>query len=225
MRNLLFLVALLPLLAFGQIEYTIQYDDGNTNYYSGRPLVGDTCLIWFEPQSNSQILSASFQFNDGMGGDADVFVAYLADDFAPDNYFDNDEPGWPGSCPSPIGEFLTYGGSIPFTFDDSGDWQEITFVDWGYPPEDFDVGTQPFVIGYELSGGAAQPYYPSILGDAQDIRPYHSLAYLTDPGGVYTGESGWWAYGIDWMIRVRMLRYGPEPDPYVAGICSYRKGL
>ncbi|TKJ40818.1 hypothetical protein CEE37_07590 [candidate division LCP-89 bacterium B3_LCP] len=206
-------------LCNAQYVVTIQYDDGNSAYYSGRPQPGDTCGVWFEPPSDCQILSGLFQFNDGMGGDALVYIWEMADDFDPENYYDNDEVGWPwgpqGSAPSPLGNILA--GPIPYTFDDGGDWQEITLADYGYPPETLDVGMDPFFIGYVLMGTGAQAYYPSILGDAGDDRPYHSLCWLTEPSGMYAGESGWWAYGIDWMLRATVDVYG-DPPPIIEGL-------
>jgi hypothetical protein len=204
------------LTANAQIEYIIQYDDGQTVYYSGRPQPGDTCGVWFEPPTECQVLSGLLQFNDGMGGDAEVFVSYLPPDFDPDDYYDNNESGWPGFTPSAVGDLIT-GTPIPITFDNSGEWQEVVFDDYGYPPEDMDVGTENFYLGYKLVGGGAEPYYPSILGDAADERPYHSLCYLTDPAGSYAGESGWWAYGIDWMIRAKVNLYG-DPPPTIADL-------
>ncbi len=203
------------LSANAQIEFIIQYDDGNSVYYSGRPQPGDTCGVWFEPPTESQILSGLFQFNNGMGGAADVFITYLADGFDPSVYYDNDESGWPGQAASPIGEFLTP-AVMPIQFDDSGNWQEIVFADYGYLPEDLDVGIENFYLGYRLTGGGAEPYLPSILGDAGDDRPYHSLCYI-DPGGMYAGEYGWWAYGIDWMLRAKVNMYG-DPPPEITGL-------
>ncbi len=211
-----FLLMAFTLNANAQVEFIIQYDDGASVYYSGRPLPDDTCGVWFEPPTESQVLSGLFQFNDGMGGDADVFVTYLAGDFDEANYFDNNEPGWPGQAPTPLGEFLTP-TVIPVTFDDSGDWQEVVFDLYGYSPEDLDVGTDNFFIGYRIVGSGAEPYYPSILGDAADDRPYHSLCYLTEPAGSYPGESGWWAYGIDWMVRAKVNMYG-DPPPVVEDV-------
>lgn len=199
------------LTAQAQVEYIIQYDDGTTVYYSGRPQPDDTCGVWFEPPTECQILSGQFQFNNNMGGDALVYIWDIVDGFDPDNYYDSDEPeGAPG--PTPLGAVLA--GPIPYTFDNSGNWQEIVFDDYGYPPDSLDVGLDYFYIGYVLVGGGAQPYYPSILGDAGDDRPYHSLCWLLNPGGVHVNESGWWAYGIDWMLRARVNLYG-DPPPFI----------
>lgn len=207
------LLAFVP-AANAQVIFTIQYDDGNSQYYSGRPQPNDTCGVWFEPPTESQILSAQFNFNNNMGGDAQVYIWDIVDGFNPDNYFDNDEPGAsPG--PTPLGQVLA--GPIPYTFNNTGTWQTITFADYGYDPEDLDVGTDNFFVGYVLSGGGAQPYYPSILGDAGDDRPYHSLCWLANPGGQYPGQSGWWAYGIDWLLRATVNMYG-DPPPVISGI-------
>jgi hypothetical protein len=221
MRKNLFSVILLGMLltaftltANAQVEFIIQYDDGNSVYYSGRPDVGDTCGVWFEPPTECQILEGQFQFNGGMGGDAGVFISYLPPDFDPADYYDNNEAGWPGFTPTAVGEII----AGPFTYSFvGGDWEYIVFDEWGYPPEDLDVGLDPFYMGYALLGGGAQVYYPSILGDAADDRPYHSLCYLTDPGGIYPGDSGWWAYGIDWLIRCKVNLYG-DPPPMVEGL-------
>jgi len=201
-------------LAGAQVEYIIQYDDGNTVYYSGRPDPLDTCGVWFEPPTESQILSGLFQFNGGMGGWAQVYIWTLVPDFDPDNYYDTDEvAGVPG--PRPIDSVLA--GPIPYEFDNSGVFQEVVFADFGYPPEDLDVGTNNFFLGYVINEGNAQPFYPSILGDAADDRPYHSLCYLTTPGGVHPTEPGWWAYGIDWMLRCKVNMYG-DPPPMISDL-------
>ncbi|GEM_PF-1875016 len=211
-----FLLFAFTLTANAQIEFIIQYDDGNSVYYSGRPLPDDTCGVWFEPPTECQIISGLFNFNGNMGGDAEVFIWDIVDGFDPDNYFDSDEPGAsPG--PTPLGEILA--GGITYSFDNSGEFQELVFEDYGYPPEDLDVGTENFYLGYRILGTGAQPYYPSILGDAADDRPYHSLTYLTDPGGSYPGESGWWAYGIDWFIRAKVNLYG-DPPPTVEDLAD-----
>jgi len=207
------LLVAFTLTANAQIEYIIQYDDGASVYYSGRPLPGDTCGVWFEPPTESQILSGLFTFNNDMGGDALVYIWNLTDDFDPDNYYDSDESGAsPG--PTPLAEVLA--GPIPYTFV-GGSEEEIVFDDYGFSPEELDVGLNPFYLGYKLQGTGAEPYYPSILGDAADDRPYHSLTYLTDPGGSYPGDSGWWAYGIDWLIRCKVSMYG-DPPPVVDGL-------
>ncbi|TKJ40841.1 hypothetical protein CEE37_07720 [candidate division LCP-89 bacterium B3_LCP] len=213
------LMMVMALTAHSQIIFTIQYDDGTSAYYSGRPLPGDTCGVWFEPPTESKIISTEFNFNDGMGGDAQLFIWAMADGFDPADYYDNNEPGWPwgsgNSAPSPLGEILA--GPITYPFDNSGNPQVVVFEDWGYPPDALDIGTDPFFVGYVLLGGGGEPYYPSILGDAADDHPYHSLCWLTTPGGNYVGESGWWAYGIDWLIRTDVDMYG-DPPPVIVGI-------
>lgn len=208
------LLLLFVATAQAQILFEIVYDDGNSVYYSGRPLQGDTCGVWFEPPTDSKICSTRFTFNDGMGGDADVFIALMAPGFDPDDYYDSDEVAG-AAGPTPIGEIIV--PPFTFPFNQSGDWQTINWSDWVSPPEVLDIGTQPFYVGWVLLGGYAQPYYPSILGDAADDRPYHSLTYLTDPGGVHPGESGWWAYGIDWFVRTTVDMYG-DPPPVITGV-------
>ncbi|MBU1880767.1 hypothetical protein KKA08_01950, partial [bacterium] len=107
------LLVAFTLTANAQIEYVIQYDDGASVYYSGRPLPNDTCGVWFEPPTESEVLSGQFQFNGGMGGDAHVYVWDIVDGFDPDLYFDNDESGAsPG--PTPLGTVLA--GPIPILF-------------------------------------------------------------------------------------------------------------
>ncbi|HEX7343369.1 MAG TPA: hypothetical protein VF398_03835, partial [bacterium] len=210
----LLLIALLLTcsLAFSQgVEYIIQYDDGSSFYYSGRPDPNDTCGVWFEPPTESQIISGLFQFNSGMGGLADVYLWGLTSSFDPEDYWDTDEvSGVPG--PSPLDTIIA--GPIEYPFDNSGVWQEIIFEDWGVPPGDLDVGTSNFFLGYVLHGGG---FNPSINGDIGDDRPYHSLCYLTTPGGVHPTEPGWWAYGIDWMLRCKVNMYG-DPPPFVEGL-------
>ncbi len=202
------------LQARAQIEYIIQYDDDQTVYYSGRPRPDDTVGVWFEPPTDCQILAGQFQINAAMGGDAIVYVWDVAEGFNPDNYFDSDETGAsPG--PTPLGTVLA--GPIYYTFDNSGNWQEIVFADYGYSPEDLNVGMNYFYLGYVLVGGQPQLYYPSLLGDAVDDRPYHSLAWLSNPAGLYPNWSGWWAYGIDWMLRARVLLTG-DPPPEIEGV-------
>ncbi len=213
----LVLFGLLLLFAYAaqaQIEFIIQYDDGNSQYYSGRPQPNDTCGVWFEPPTESQILAGQFNFNTGMGGQALVYVWDLPDGFDPALYFDNDEAGAsPG--PTPLGTVLA--GPIPYTFSNSGAFQQIVFDDYGFTPEELDVGTNNFFLGYVLVGGGAQAYYPSLLGDAGDDRPYHSLCYLANPGGSYPNQSGWWAYGIDWLVRAKVSMYG-DPPPMISGL-------
>jgi hypothetical protein len=207
------LMLIFVVTAQAQIMFEIVYDDDNSVYYSGRPDVLDTCGVWFEPPTDSKIISTRFQFNGGMGGDADVFIWAMADGFDPEVYFDSDESGAsPG--PTPLGTILA--GPITMSFV-GGEWEEINFEAWGYPPDQLDVGTDPFYVGWVLLGGGAQVYYPSILGDAGDDRPYHSLTYLTNPGGSYPNESGWWAYGIDWFVRTTVDMYG-DPPPVIEGL-------
>jgi hypothetical protein len=210
----LLLIMLFTVPGQAQIEFTIQYDDGIVMYYSSRPQPGDTCGVWFEPPTECQILSGLFLFYEGMGGDAEVYIWSMAPGFDPENYYDSDELfGTPG--PSPLGDVLA--GPIIHSFDNTGNWQEIVFEDWGYPPASLDVGTDPFFIGYVLLGGGAQLYYPSIMGDVEDDRPYHSLAWLTDPWGSHPNESGWWAYGFDWMLRAKVNLYG-DPPPEISDL-------
>lgn len=192
--------------------YTIQYDDGNPYYYSGRPRENDTCGVWFEPPSECRLISASFYFYSA--GDAEVYVWSLVDNFDPDNYFDSDEPnGSPG--PSPLDSILF--GPIPYYFSGSQTWEEIVFSEWGGPPSGINVRTNNFFVGYVLHAGGTALYDPSIMGDISDPRPYHSLAWLTNPGGLYPNQSGWWAYGIDWMLRATVDIYG-DPPPTISDI-------
>ena len=117
-----FLLFAFTLTANAQIEFIIQYDDGNSVYYSGRPLPDDTCGVWFEPPTECQIISGLFNFNGNMGGDAEVFIWDIVDGFDPDNYFDSDEPG-AGPGPTPLGEILA--GGITYSFDNLGEFQEF----------------------------------------------------------------------------------------------------
>jgi len=222
MRRIYALVLLLTALlltyslAYSQgVEYIIQYDDGNSIYYSGRPIQNDTCGVWFEPPTECQILSGLFQFY--TPGDALLYIWDLAGDFNPDLYYDNDESGG-GPAPSPLGAALT--SPIPITFQAPGGadpFEEIVFDDYGYPPGDLDVGTNDFFLGYVLQGGGTNTYDPSINGDAADDRPYRSLCWLNNPGGLYAADSGWFAYGIDWLLRCKVNMYG-DPPPFVEGL-------
>ncbi len=194
--------------------YTIQYDDGNPYYYSGRPDPYDTCGVWFEPPSECRLISAKFQFYSA--GDVHIYVWDLVDDFDPDDYYDTDEvAGVPG--PSPLDRVLL--GPIPYTFQGlgTGVWEEIVFSQYGGPPQGINVGNQYFFVGYVLLGGGPNLYDPSIYGDVADERPYHSLAWLNTPGGMHPNEPGWWAYGIDWMLRATVNIYG-DPPPVISGI-------
>jgi hypothetical protein len=199
---------------FAQQVVWLQYDDGTTAYYSGRPDPGDTCGVWFEPPTEAQILQGRFMFNNDMGGPGLVYVWGLVRTFDPDNYYDNDEPG---GGPGPTLLDTVIAGPIPYNFDNSGTWQSLNFSTYGFTPDEMDVGTRKFYLGYVLTGGGQQPFYPSLLGDAGDERPYHSLAYLTTPGGLYSTQPGWYAYGIDWMIRAQVNLYG-DPPPTISGL-------
>ncbi|RJP78665.1 MAG: T9SS C-terminal target domain-containing protein [Candidatus Zixiibacteriota bacterium] len=213
------LVALMVLVpaAYAQVLYEIQYDDGISVYYSGRPQPNDTVGVWFEPPTDARIVSARFQItSNSPNTNGQIYIWDVADGFDPANYYDNDEPGG-GPAPSPLGAILA--GPINYTFLGNNQWEEVVFEDFGYPPSALDVGTEPFFVGYVLSPGNPNPFDPSLLGDAADARPYHSLCYLTNPGGIYSGQAGWYAYGIDWLLRSTVDLYG-DPPPTVASIIT-----
>jgi hypothetical protein len=149
-----------------------------------------------------------------MGGPGLIYVWGLVSNFDPALYYDNDEAGG-GPGPTPLDTVIA--GQIPYDFDNSGSWQTINFSTYGFTPDEMDVGTGSFYLGYVLTGGGAQPFYPSLLGDAADDRPYHSLCFLTTPGGLYATQPGWYAYGIDWMIRAQVNMYG-DPPPMISGL-------
>ena len=111
------------------VEYIIQYDDGTSNFYSGRPDPNDTCGVWFEPPTESEIISGQFQFNGGMGGLADVYIWGLTSDFDPEDYWDTDEAsGVPG--PSPLDTVIA--GPIEYDFDNRSEEQWPQAVRFGY---------------------------------------------------------------------------------------------
>ena len=77
------LLLIFALAANAQVTYWIQYDDGTTAFYSGRPLPNDTLGVWFEPPTESQILAGRFMFNNNMGGPALIYIWGLAANFDP----------------------------------------------------------------------------------------------------------------------------------------------
>jgi len=211
------LILTLALPGSAQYLHEIVYDDGISVYYSGRPQPNDTVGVWFEPPSACRIVSARFQISSNSPNThGQIYIWDLRDDFDPALYYDNDEPGG-GPGPLPFAGILA--GPINYTFLGNNQWEVINFSDYGYPPSSLDVGTNPFFVGYVLSPGNPNPFDPSLLGDASDSRPYHSLAWLTNPGGIYTGQSGWYAYGIDWLLRATVDIYG-DPPPVISDLAD-----
>ncbi|RKZ19878.1 hypothetical protein DRQ18_07315, partial [bacterium] len=195
------------------VEYWYILDDGDPDYYCGRPTVGDTLGTWFMPVAKGCILSAAYAINYDNTAVVEVYMTKVVPDFDPDVYdWSNISGGTPGPRPIPPSANFVF-GPYETTVLQSAGWQIFDFLAVVGDTWDLDVQDTIFVVGYIMTTAGENSMDPPMLGDRSFTR--HDLIYIQDPGAS-GNPSGWYYYysGGSFMMRAKAYLY-TNPPPMI----------
>ncbi|RKZ21062.1 hypothetical protein DRQ18_05105 [bacterium] len=195
------------------VEYWYILDDGDPDYYCGRPTVGDTLGTWFMPVAKGCILSAAYAIYYENKAVVEVYMTKVKSDFDPGNYGWSNQPGTsPGPRPIPPCSLFVF-GPYETTILQSAGWDIFDFLAVVGDTWALDVQDTIFVVGYIITGAGESPYDPPIFGDASFTG--HDLVYLQNPGAS-GNPPGWYYYysGGSFMMRAKAYLY-TNPPPMI----------
>ncbi len=179
------------------IEYLIQYDGGESNYYLRGLTSNDTLGVFFTSPAACTLLEIHYCRYAYDAPDDTTYYAFVADVPEDFTWEDIDEyhstQSMPG--PSPIGSLYA---DAEFSLCYTGEWQWDTLRVSSQP----DIGLESFFAGYAIRDTAH-----SCRIDAGTSPPYHALAWKQAGSAPAANGPGWYSSWHLYWIRALVKVY------------------
>ncbi|KPJ49135.1 hypothetical protein AMJ40_06180, partial [candidate division TA06 bacterium DG_26] len=203
------------------VDYVIQYDGNESNYYLSGLLPGDTIGVFFIPPAACSLVQIHYCKYASAAPPTNTYYAFVAD--VPDGVTldDFEEYHSASSMPGPTPVGTMFEGPSPFTHDLIGDWEWDTLDVPSVP----DVGTNPFYAATTIEGTPGVESEQSTRIDTEVSPPYYGIAWKQGGAGPEANGPGWYSsWHLFWvraLVRVyenlgaEIVGYDRLPDTYL----------